>query len=842
MTKLAALFFLQWALAQNPPPPVTPQAESEQQRPEAAAPQIAGTAQEIQVPVILNGLSSSQVSIFPNEMDVSKSTVSSSQILTILKPEMSDSLYSLLSQRLGGVERVSVAELQSSGLIVNFKLDLLVLEVTVPAKDRAQRALDFRQSTPLGPGEEIIQPSTFSGYTNIRSSKTFASRNPNLIEEIRPLQVRLENVQNLSGTYLESFVNYNEFALHPWTRDQVRLSRDFEGSATRASLGDYDLPFVGFQRSLPLGGFLFRRAFDINPDLPMSAAGNFDFYLESPSKVDIYINERFFRQVSLPAGRHNLSNLPLEPGTNNIRLQITDETGRVSFLNFPFISDLDLLDVGTHDFSYAVGLQQRQVDGVIDYNKDQGETGSFYHRYGVGKGLTVGLNAQGDRHQQMYGGDLVFSTPIGLIGLDMATSQLEGQESANAYQLRYRSVFSQRTFLRFSVMHLGERFAPLGTLDPLNNYDSTATGAVSSHLVDLFNFSTGLTYRNHRENLGDSATAFLNLNRTFGRRFNLSLQVSQTRDPVASDARESEETRGFIVASWVDATEGFQTIVNHDTQTRATRADVSYAPRTSDLSFDAGVSHDSRRIDQLNAGFGLERPRYEARIDQFMTLDPLSKVEENTRYDHRTRLSLDTAIAYTGSGVGFARPISDSFAMVTTDGHLKKEVIEVNSTESGAEATTEDGQPAIASQLQSYVVQRVQVQTRNPEATAMLPRDNFVVRPTARSGTGIDLKGESSVMLSGQLVETGEGPASTATFKYLTGSIVPVEEAKAAKDTRYFFTNEAGVFFIESVPPGVFHLKLDGYNGELELTVPDSLFGPYDLGPLPFDATKESQQ
>ncbi len=794
-------------------------------------------APEIQVPLILNGLPAAQLGLVPNEAQPDLSTVSSSDILLILKEVTSESFYALLSQRLSGAERTTVADLQNSGLQVTFKLDLLQLEILILAKDRSLKALDFRESsTPLGPGEDLIQPSSFSGYTNIFSSKTFDSKTPEKVSEDRPLQVRFENVQNLYGTYLESYVNYNEFDLHPWTRDHIRLSHDFESSATRATIGDYDLPFVGFQRSLGMGGFLYRRAFDVNPDLPISTIGKFDFYLDSPSRVDIYVNERFFRKISLPAGRHNLSNLPLEPGLNNIRLQITDETGRVSFLNFPFVSDLDLLDSGTHDFSYAGGVPHTQVDGVLNYGKEEGETGSFYHRYGLGQNVTLGVNAQGDRKQSMYGGEMVLSTPLGLVGLDLATSEIKGVGRAHAYQLRYRSLFSQRTLLRLSILRLDQRFGALGTLAPINPYDYTATGAISSNLVDLFNFSTGLTYRNHRENLGDSATAFLHLNRTFGRQFNLSFQLSQTQDPVAS---ENQETRAFIIASWLDSTDGFQAIVNHDTESRTTRADLTVAPRTSDFSLDAGLSHDSERFDQVSAGIGLDRPRYEARIDQIVTLDPLRLDPDTAIYFHRTRLNLDTAIAYTGSGVAFSRPIADSFALVKTDGHLRKEVVEINAQEFKPEAVVDGWQPGVISQLQSYVVQRVHVQTQNPEATAMLPKDNFPLRPTRRSGTSLTLKGESSVMLSGQLVAPDGAPDAATTFKYLTGAIVPVGETTDSKNTRYFFTNESGVFFIESVPPGIFRMRLDGYEGELEVKIPDDLFGPYELGTLTFDARKE---
>jgi outer membrane usher protein len=862
---IAALLFTSRASAQTIAP--TPQNFQAPQ----AAPALASmpVSQNMQVPLVINRIPRGDIQVIVSEALPTDPEVQTSELLTALKAILSQESFTRLRTALPATKPSTTDKKNSAlgfaplsslvfeGIKTDFRQDSLTLQITVSPELLPEQSLNFGSMSETPPtGQEIWLPAPFSGFSNIRVSKAINTlspgTNPSSNSELgpRPLRAFLENVQNANGFYLESYVNYEEFARTPVSRGEVRLSRDFETKAARASIGDFDLPYVGFQRSVSLGGVIYRKNYDIRPELSMSPVSRFTFFLKSPSRVAIYVNEKLFREVSLPPGLQHLNSLPTEPGINNVHLHIIDEDGRATDLFFPFIYDLELLDEGLQDFSYAAGASRFTDPNQTNFTYT-GLGTSAYHRWGVASNLTLGVNYQGDDNAQMGGGEFVLGSPLGLFALDAAASSAREIGTSGAAQIRYRSNFSNINVLRVSLQHIGENFATLGNSQPVNRYNYTASANISTRILDFLNLSIGTSYAFARDALGDSVTNFASASHYFQSRINLQLQFTQTRDSVAAS-----DTRGYLVLQWTDASSETQVVATQDTRLHDTRADLAYVPRGGNFGASTGALYNDG-LQEAHAGLAVLGKRGEFSVDQSVSTrdrnlgvssDGTSARTSRSFFgsgfgsgaslNYITRFDAATAVAYTTGGAGFTRPIYDSFALVKSEGRLQEQTVEINPIAEIPEAVVEKKSPGILPNLRAYTVQSLRLQTTDPMASAMLPQDHIYVRPTYRSGVEVRLKPESSVMLSGRLVTT---LPKAPPLNLLTGTLESLAPIDGKIKTLYFFTNEEGQFLVESVPPGKYRLMLDAYNGSLPIEISVDAFGLTEIGNLVFDQEKKAQ-
>jgi hypothetical protein len=132
---------------------------------------------------------------------------------------------------------------------------------------------------------------------------------------------------NLAGTVFSGRANTQflpeQVLLETW---EASISRDFFGS-TRVTLGTTRIDSFGFQTGEALfGGGIEHRA-GIGGTPVTADRFQTSFAVETDSVVEIYLNERLLRTERLAPGRYRLSELPLVPGLNDVRLVIVDAFG-----------------------------------------------------------------------------------------------------------------------------------------------------------------------------------------------------------------------------------------------------------------------------------------------------------------------------------------------------------------------------------------------------------------------------------------------------------------------------------------------------------------------------------
>ena len=110
-------------------------------------------------------------------------------------------------------------------------------------------------------------------------------------------------------------------------------------NAMRICSGHITPDYTGFQTAPDLLGVSVQQTYaQLQPTKYIRPTGSHSFRIERPSEVDIIIDNVLFRHIRLAPGNYDLSELPLRPGANNVKLEIVDDTGTRRTLEFTAFS------------------------------------------------------------------------------------------------------------------------------------------------------------------------------------------------------------------------------------------------------------------------------------------------------------------------------------------------------------------------------------------------------------------------------------------------------------------------------------------------------------------------
>ena len=282
-------------------------------------------------------------------------------------------------------------------------------------------------------------------------------------------------------------------------------------------------------------GLTVARNFDLQPYRVSEPPGRTSFFLNSPSRVDIYVNDRKVQTLQLNSDPYDMNDFPVVNGSNNVKLVITDAAGRVEIRNVDIVSDANLLDAGLHKFAYNVGVISTTVNRARQYDSNQPVLSAF-HRYGVSDSFTLGGNLQADRMQGMAGVDATVGGTWGVFRADLAGSRLESGNNGFAWQSQYQIVdrgkieddgrFRRTKNFTLLVGYRSEHFAPLGLLQPDNVLSYQLTARYSQQWSPTVSLGIGGGYKLGRGDQRDDWNYILSLDKQLpdGIHINVNLQ------------------------------------------------------------------------------------------------------------------------------------------------------------------------------------------------------------------------------------------------------------------------------------------------------------------------------
>lgn len=414
-----------------------------------------------------------QMLIVPN---AAESYVQAAPVLAALKDRLpEDKLQAMASAAAHGF--IGLNDGAKGGVELRFDEIRIALVVTIPSESKKQRSLRARREFDVS-NRIVTPPSAVSAYLNVFGAQDYVdSDRPSQNEGRQPFRMSTDGALNLNGWVLEASGDYIENDPRPWQRGDTRLVHDLPDEMIRTALGDLSYPVEGFQSFQPLLGLTVARNFDLQPYRVSEPTGRTSFFLNSPSRVDIYVNDRKVQTLQLDSGPFDITDFPLVNGSNDVRLVITDATGRVEVKTFDIVSDANLLAAGLHKFAYNVGVISTTANRKTDYDSDQPVLSAF-HRYGLTDDLTLGGNLQAGETQWMAGVDATVGGAWGVLRADAAGSRLDSGDGGFAWQAQYQIVDRGRIeddgrfrgTRNFTLLanYRSEKFAPLGLRLPNN--------------------------------------------------------------------------------------------------------------------------------------------------------------------------------------------------------------------------------------------------------------------------------------------------------------------------------------------------------------------------------------
>lgn len=201
-----------------------------------------------------------------------------------------------------------------------------------------------------------------------------------------------------------------------FVRGQSNFTMDFPEKMVRVIAWDSLTSAGTLGGSAFIGGAKVFRNFELDPYFVRFPSFGMSGAVGSPSKVDVYVDDRLVTSQNVPAGEFQLENMPVVRGAGATRAVVTDAFGRERSISSPYYWSTGILAPGLQQYSYAFGARRERV-GI-----HSGDYGSPVfqgtHRMGLTDWLTGGLTLEGSNELINGGFGTTFRTPGGEIGVE----------------------------------------------------------------------------------------------------------------------------------------------------------------------------------------------------------------------------------------------------------------------------------------------------------------------------------------------------------------------------------------------------------------------------------------
>ena len=776
------------------------------------------TAQQLNVPFFVDDQLQGQILVLTATAATPIARLQATFLLEKLQDTVRPDILQELTASVDSAGNLSLSALQQAGLVATFDERRLEVRVQVPPALRRTTVNTLGNLPPEA--ADALLPSQVSGYLNIQGAAGVVWSDGAESAERRSLNLNIDGVLNVDDWVLEGSANLSEGAA--WTRGDVRLVRDNPVQAIRYTIGDQIVPTRGYQSSIPMLGFSAVRNFSLQPYGITRPISRFEFFLERPSTVDVFISDRFTQTLRLPAGSQDIRNLPLNAGINEVQLVITDDLGRVQRLNFSGAVAADQLAPGVQQFAYGVGFRASTENGSQSYDWNQPML-TLADRWGLSENLTLGGYFQATLDRQVAGVEGVWSTSIGNFSWDVALSHDQELGVDGAAQVVYEVLQlgnnnpTQRS-LRLALEYRGDNFMPLddltardpSTLDFSANYTQQIFGNINARLNGRYQLG--------RDGSADAYSLGLGLSRAFNHGISVNVNLSQQHTQGGGD-----EQRAFLSLSW---------LFPRQRQSLITTAEInsSGASTQTTWNFDA-----ARTVDRLTGSVSLntnpELSRLTGKLNYMGYRASLGFSQElqiasddNALIGNASQLTFGTALVFADGHFGWSRPVSNSFALVVRQGNLRQQVVEVNPTGNGYIARADALGPAVVPDLQPYYLSPLRIETPEMPIGYDIGAQLYHLLPTYRSGTVVYVGTDATVFLRGTVLTKNGEPIALQ-----TGEVVSLSDPDWQPIT--IFTNRAGRFALTGFKPGQYELRFDDQR-VVQFEIPAGQEGIYDVGTL----------
>lgn len=753
----------------------------------------------------------------------------SKTFVRLLRPIVNEEAHATLITALA--ERTTFAPEDLAGTGVSLTYDPTTLAIVIVDVLPEQRAIEqlFAQRTDDTNAIDL-EPEWFSAYLNLNLTQSYVwgagSQDPpgiNFNGAVRAGPVVLEGDARLG----------NEFTLggegYRFTRNYARLVYDQPEDYRRWFAGDLDPETRGTQSFVRMGGIgVLRQRRRFNAFRAAILQSNRTLVVQRESTVRFLRNGVLYRQLQLLPGSYDFSSFPLIAGSNDVDIEVTDETGQVQSLNYQQYLDPIDLDPGDYEYGAYVGPITRTFSASPTYDGPIVFTGffrkAFINKPALGVGLQLSEDVQNVTGQTQF---VLFNG--GRLLLDGGVSHSNATGGGYSFGVAYDYYFDRGGLsdnLSLRADWVSRDYANLNDGTAVNTVKATLNGQYTHQFSRRLVATASGSYRMSRQSNSDSYRVGTAGFYRISDRFTIRAGVDYIKTPSS-----------FGIGSGFSANIGL--VFQPDYRRRA---EARYETRDN-----AGeLSYNQSGLNELNSlGFGAVLGYRDGGTSAQAYAD-YSANRFNLGVSHAafgpslsdfgqvnvTSVRVGTTLAYAGGMFGLGRRINDSFILLEPHQNLGDRGVVAGQSLAKNDYIGKSGAlgAAVNNALGSYVTQSVQYDVDDAPVGYDIGPGVIRVRPAYRSGYAYRVGTDAFISAMGTLQRAGE-PVS------LIGGRVTLLDVKPGENPQPmpFFTNTVGRFAIASLLPGRRYLvETYGAGGttdrSFEFTVPADSDGLIDLG------------
>jgi outer membrane usher protein len=609
-----------------------------------------------------------------------------------------------------------------------------------------------------------------------------------------------------AGISIEDFLGFSSFSYTKTDTEErfVRLFTNITGddraALRRFIIGDFSAFSGALGSGGTFGGLSISKNFSIKPHFIRFPGLDISGILETPSDVEVYLNDILVKRAQLPPGEFDFLNLPGVTGSGDATIVITDAFGREQRTVTPFYHSTLLLKPGLHEYSYNLGFKRDELGKESFKYNDLAFVG--FHRLGLSRTFTGGVRAETD-------GDTVNIGPttkyligrIGELDTSIAVSYDDGRYGYGAF-LRYLYV-GKGLSGRFSLRGFTKEYANLSVSAEQDKsqyewlagmgYNHRRLGAIS------------VTYSQTDRYTGmDRKTASIFYSRRLTNDIFLYIRASRTRTDDISDKEVDEVFAGLNIYLGKRRSANLSRTIVEERATE--KVSVQQNPplgtgfgyrllteRAEDDEGDHTIGGNASV--QYRGPFGIYSADYR-------------RIAEENSYS----LNASGGISFINGSLYFSRPITDSFALVKV-ADLEDVRVLYNNQEVGF--TNRNGKVLVPG-LFSYYDNMLSIEAKDIPINYELREIEKFVTTSFRGGGVVKFEMKKIQAFTGRLFLVKENKKTEAEY---AGLEIMIDGKKI--DT---IVGMGGKFYLENLPSGRIPamLFLKGKECDFEIVVPES--------------------
>jgi outer membrane usher protein len=598
----------------------------------------------------------------------------------------------------------------------------------------------------------------------------------------------------------QGFANWHDWTLQqrllyrgendtPWQRQETRLIRHWPEQMLQLGLGDIQYPRHGLMGYQTLTGISLATDFDLQPYRIAYPLTGQQFFLEEDAEVSLLVNGNKRHHLKLSAGPHEISDLPLSEGINQIVLEIEDRLGRRSVLDFSDIHSKQLLAPGLSEYAATLGIPRFNTPNGFRYDTNNLIFSGFY-QHGITPYVTMGGHLEADKTLIMGGLNGAWTSQLGTIDYDLAWSQAGAIEDwATQLGYQYRQI-GWGIGGHFSWQ--GEHFAKLGQAPDRDNQHWSAQMNLSP--PRLGQWALGYSHTVRQSWSGEQTRQQrISLYRHFKRDWSLQILWS----------KKNEEQQIALQLSWSPTNHRWRNQLDYSREN--SRYELRYV-REQELGLDmtAALSNtDTQRAADLRAQY----------INNYLETRLEAKQILNEDNYHQQTLTISSSLVYTGGEWGISRPLNgQAFALLKTENELCGGHIQIKRGAGTqiANVLRHPNEHIILPTLNAYYLNPLKLDSSALPIGIDLEKDQIDLFPRAYSGTLVIVKTNRAGYLLGTLLLPSGKPVS-----YQVGTLHHADNQE--ETITDFFTDETGYFEFEAPESGDYVLKLSDYQAKISV-------------------------